>query len=308
MCCRLFAAFAMLLVCGAGTAGAAPPTPYYLALGDSLAIGIQPRPDGALGPTTRGYVDDLYALYRLRRPHLRLAKLGCSGETTTSMLNGGVCAYTAGTQLAEAVQFIQTHRVVLITLSIGGDNVLHCFSLGGIDETCVQEGLSAIGPDVSQILATLRAAAGPTVPIAGMNYYDPFLAAWTLGPAGQALALASLEVTTILNDLLGTLYFAFQIPVADVARAYRITDFTIVPRYNLPLNVVLELAWTWIGAAPPVGPDIHPNTTGYAVIAAAFARAIGPLYIAGCPPGQPDRPARLKPWPPGSITGVQSPR
>jgi len=277
MCCRLIAAFAMLLVCGAGTAAAAPSTPYYLALGDSLALGIQPTANGALVPTNKGYVDDLYALYRLGRPNLRLAKLGCSGETTTSMLNGGVCAYTSGTQLAEAVQFIQTHRVVLITLSIGGDNVLHCFSLGGIDETCVQEGLAAIGPDLSQILATLRAAAGRNVPIAGMNYYDPFLAAWTLGPSGQALAQASLEVTTILNDLLGTLYFAFEIPVADVARAYRITDFTLVPGYNVPLNVLLELAWTWIGAVPPVGPDIHPNATGYAVIAAAFAKAIGRL-------------------------------
>lgn len=277
MCWRLITAFAMLLVCGAGTAAAAPPTPYYLALGDSLALGIQPTASGVLAPTNKGYVDDLYALYRLRRPNLRLAKLGCSGETTTSMLNGGVCAYTSGTQLAEAVQFIQTHRVVLITLSIGGDNVLHCFSLGGIDETCVQQGLAAIGPDLSQILATLRAAAGRDVPIAGMNYYDPFLAAWTLGSAGQALALASLEVTTILNEMLGTLYFAFQIPVADVARAYRITDFTPVPGYNLPLNVLLEFAWTWIGAAPPVGPDIHPNATGYTVIAAAFARAIGRL-------------------------------
>lgn len=253
MRCRLIVATAMLLVCGPGLAGATPPAPYYLALGDSLAIGIQPNASGALVPTNQGYVDDLYALYRLKRPNLRLAKLGCSGETTTSMLNGGVCAYTLGTQLAEAVQFIQTRRVVLITLSIGGDNVLHCFSLGGIDETCVQEGLSAIGPDLAQILAVLRAAAGPRVPIVGTNYYDPFLAAWTLGPSGQALALASLQVTTFMNDLLGNLYFAFQVPVADVARAYRITDFTPVQVFNLPLNVLLELRWTWIGALPRLG-------------------------------------------------------
>lgn len=278
MHCRLIVVSAMLLVCGIGRAAAAlPPPPYYLALGDSTALGIQPNASGALVPTDKGYVDNLHKRYRLRFPNLRLEKLGCSGETTSSMLGGGVCAYPLGTQLVEAVQFIQTHRVVLITLSIGGDNVLHCFSLGGIDETCVQEGFDAIGPDMAQILAILRAAAGPTVPIVGMNYYDPFLAAWTLGPAGQALALASLQITNALNDLLGALYYAFQIPVADVARAFRINDFTPVPVFNLPLNVLLEFAWTWIGASPPVGPDIHPNASGYVVIAGAFVKAIGAL-------------------------------
>jgi lysophospholipase L1-like esterase len=274
MRCRLIVVTTMLLVCG-GVAQAAPPPPYYLALGDSLALGIQPDASGALVPTNQGYVDDLYALYRVRYPNLRLQKLGCSGETTTSMLTGGVCDYPSGTQLAQAVRFIQTHRVALITLSIGGDNVLQCFSLGGIDPTCVGQGLATIGPDVGQILAALRAAAGPAVRIVGMNYFDPFLAAWTLGPAGQALAYASLDITNDLNLLLGTLYFAFQVPVADVAAAYRIADFTPVPGFNLPRNVLLEFAWTWIGASPPVGPDIHPNATGYAAIAWAFVKAIG---------------------------------
>jgi hypothetical protein len=34
---------------------------YYLALGDSLAIGIQPAANGSYVPTNQGYVDDLYA-------------------------------------------------------------------------------------------------------------------------------------------------------------------------------------------------------------------------------------------------------
>ena len=32
-----------------------------------------------------------------------------------------------------------------------------------------------------------------------MNYYDPFLAAWQLGPNGQALAVTSLQATTTFN-------------------------------------------------------------------------------------------------------------
>ena len=49
----------------------------------------------------------------------------------------------------------------------------------------------------------------------------------------------------------------------------------MVPGYNLPLNVLLEFGLDLGWAPPPVGPDIHPNAAGYAVIAGAFVRAIG---------------------------------
>ena len=64
----------------------------------------------------------------MKHPFLRLKKLGCSGETTTTMITGGVCDYTAGNQLAQAMAFLQTHRVVLITITIGGDDILHCIT------------------------------------------------------------------------------------------------------------------------------------------------------------------------------------
>jgi hypothetical protein len=107
-----------------------------------------------------------------------------------------------------------------------------------------------------------------------MNYYDPFLAAWELGSSGQALADASLQATKVFNGLLESTYQAFAIPVADVANAYRISNFTPVPIVNLPLNVFLEVTWTWIGAPAPVGPNVHPNAVGYAVIAGEFATKV----------------------------------
>jgi lysophospholipase L1-like esterase len=258
-------------------ASAAPGTPYYLALGDSLAVGIQPQPNGTLVPTSQGYVDGVFAYYRLRRPTLQLAKLGCSGETTTSMISGGVCNYPLQSQLAQAIAFLHTHRVVLVTITIGGDNILHCISPAGVDVTCVQNGAAAIGNDLPQILAALRAAAGPHVPIVAANYYDPFLAAWVLLPGGQGLATDSLQATLGLNALLENIYGGFGVPVSDVARAYHITDFANVPGFNVPLNVFLSVTWTWIAAPPPRGPDIHPNAAGYAVIAGAFVRTIGAL-------------------------------
>jgi len=77
---------------------------YYLALGDSLAQGVQPDPAGASVATRHGYPDQLAAALRQRDPGLRLVKLGCSGETTGTMISGTHCAYPAGSQLAAAVQ------------------------------------------------------------------------------------------------------------------------------------------------------------------------------------------------------------
>jgi lysophospholipase L1-like esterase len=248
--------------------------PYYLALGDSLAIGVQPSATGDR-PTNQGYADDLFAVLRTRVLGLTLAKLGCGGETTTTMINGGICSYTAGSQLAAAVAFIETHHVALITIDIGANDIDGCIRAAGIDPTCVSDALTTVGTNLPQILAELRAAAGRDVPIIGMNYYDPFLALWTLGPAGQTLAKASVQVADHFNSLLKTVYETFSVPVADVAHAFRVNDFTIIPFINLPVNVFLTLSWTWMGAPPPLGPDIHANAVGYAVIAGAFVEKIG---------------------------------
>jgi lysophospholipase L1-like esterase len=255
--------------------------PYYLAVGDSLVRGIQPLPNGRLIETNQGYVNDLYAALRLRRPLLQLAKLGCSGETTTTLLyGGGPCFYTAGSQLRQAINFIQTHKVALITISIGGDNIQHCISTAGvIDEPCLQAGVDAIQNDLPQIVAALRLAAGPAVPIVGANFYDPFLAAWVLlpQPQGPMLAQDSLVITQGLNILLHGIYTGLGAKVADVAGAFRIADFSNVPVINIPRNVFIALTRTWIGAPPPRGPDTHPNAIGYLTMAGAFYKAIGPF-------------------------------
>ena len=274
---RRLVVMVLLVLAVSRVAYGAPPVTHYLALGDSLAQGIQPQPNGDLVATNQGYVDGVYAFYRLHHPSLQLTKLGCSGENTTTMITGGVCTYPLGNQLAQAVAFLRTHRVALVTITIGGDNLLHCISAAGIDPACAAAGATAIGNDLPQIIFALRAAAGPKVPIVAANYYDPFLAAWTLLPGGQQLAIDSLQATLGLNALLENIYSGLGVPVADVARAFHITEFANVPVFNVPLNVFLSLTWTWMGAPPPRGPDIHPNAVGYAVIASTFIRTTGPL-------------------------------
>jgi lysophospholipase L1-like esterase len=254
------------------TAWAADPR-YYLALGDSLAVGVQPDATGQLKPTPQGYADDLYSLVRTFRPGLQLMNLGCSGETTSSMITGqGThCLYQAGSQLNQAVAFLKANpnRVALITIDIGGDNLLECLKLDApIDPACVVGAASNAAGDLVQILATLRAFA-PGVLIVGMNYNDPLVGAAVFGQTGQALAAFSLQATALLNQALEGVYGVFQVPVADVAAKFR-TNTTSV---NF-VNVGLALTWTWMSAPPPRGPDVHPNAIGYWAIASAFVKTI----------------------------------
>ncbi len=250
--------------------------PYYLSLGDSLAQGVQPNSTGQSVITNQGYADDLYSLERFQVRGLQLEKLGCPGETTTTMISGGVCTgvYQSGNQLSDAVAFLQTHKVAFVTIDIGANNVDGCLVGATVDQTCVLDGLAAAQQDLPTILGALRAAA-PGVPIFAMNYYDPFLAAWLQGAAGQSLAQQSVGLANAFNTLLGNIYGAFSVPVADVATAFHTTDFNLIPFVGLPVNVATVCTLTWMCAPPPVGPNIHANRLGYWVIATTFAKAIG---------------------------------
>ena len=250
--------------------------PYYLSIGDSLAQGVQPNSAGQSVITNQGYADDLYSLERFQVRGLQLAKLGCPGETTTTMITGGVCAnvYQSGNQLSDAVAFLQTHRVSFVTIDIGANNVDGCLSGATVDQTCVVNGLTAAGHDLPIILGALRAAA-PGVPIFAMNYYDPFLAAWLQGAAGHVLAQQSVALAGTFNALLGGIYGAFSVPVADVSTAFQTTNFNLIPFVGLPVNVAAVCSLTWMCAPAPVGPNIHANRLGYWLIATTFAKAIG---------------------------------
>jgi lysophospholipase L1-like esterase len=283
---------ALTLVPAAGASAAERPhrsalgPVYYLSLGDSLAQGVQPDRSGTSLPTDQGYADDLYAWYHRTNPRLQLVKLGCPGETTTTMLKGGICAYgpgdQMGNQLDAAVHFLQEHRghIALVTLDIGANNVDGCLNASGIDQSCVATGIQTAKEDLWTILRRLRSAAGPSTRIVGMNYYDPFLAAWLQGTAGQQTATASVQLTEYFNGVLAADYAHFHVPVANVAAEYRTDNFRVVPLVNEPVNVLTVCALTWMCAPAPVGPNIHANAWGYWVIADAFTDVIGPRLSA----------------------------
>lgn len=250
---------------------------YYLSVGDSLAAGVQPIGDPAdLYRTNEGYPEQLHRIALSRYEKLSLEKLGCPGETTETFIHGGICGYARGSQLDEAVAFLKAHRkfVAFVTIDIGA-NDFPCQ-----EARCVPAGIASIQSNLPTILARLRAAAGPDIPIIGMSIYNPFLASWLLGPEGQATAIASqTQLLGPVNDLLRALYQGSGDPVADVEGAFSSDDFTTLVELPgagmVPINVARICQWTWVCAPPPLGPNNHANAAGYGVMARAFADQIG---------------------------------
>jgi lysophospholipase L1-like esterase len=257
---------AVLLGLGVPTAFADTDDPfYYLALGDSLAVGYQP---GSSFNPADGYVPQVYSVLAAKVPNSQLVNLGCGGATTTTLLSGGgACTYTEGSQLAAAEKFLRDHRghVLLVTIDIGGNDINSCATPNAIDVACAKAAIGTVAANLRKIMLRLRLAA-PLVRMVGMTYYDPYLAAWLSGTDGQALAKLSVELTTLLNRTLTDVYTARRARVADVAGAFGTpTDPTkLTGSYPAPVANICALTWMCSRG------DIHPNSDGYARIAQAF--------------------------------------
>ena len=249
---------------------------YYLALGDSLAAGYQPvgRPEDD-HRTRAGYADQLWLMARARYPNLELVNLACPGESTETLrLAHDRCGYPSGSQLDEALVFIEAHRdeLAFVTIDIGF-NDFDCASLA-----CLFPGIERIEERLPPMLEALQAAT-PGVPIVGMNVYDPFLSFWLGDEDERTLAYQSVVAMQLINEALEGVYEEAGIPVADVESAFAIDDWeTLVPLAGhdlVPRNPALLCERTWQCVAPPLGPDRHPNVLGFRVIADAFAAELG---------------------------------
>jgi lysophospholipase L1-like esterase len=267
-------------------------TEYYLALGDSLSVGDQPNAKGVTLPTDQGYADQLYAVLKRADSGLKLAKLGCPGETTGTLNKGGICGYKgdgrisltkpAGSQLAAALAFLKAHagHVPLITIDIGANDLNACIALGVISKIvpCLQPVFTSIEKNLGVTLVALRRA-DPKATIVGMTYYVPELADWLNGKAGQQFAAASIVLATQFNQLLTGVYKkAGGAAVADVFTAFDSADMkdtvTLPHLGKLPKDVALICEWTWECAPKPVGPNEHCKNGGYAVIAGTFVATL----------------------------------
>jgi lysophospholipase L1-like esterase len=236
------------------------PKQHYLALGDSLAFGVQPN-----GDFTHGYVNDLFQILQ-NEGTKDVTNLGCPDETSTTFINGGCPFAPPGTpaQLATAVAFLRTHagKVSPVTLDIGSNDVLQniTFTPSGctVNTSQFNADLARLdsnltGTILPALLAALTVKGRVTGSIVMMTYYDPF----------QNICPASLPFTQILDQHLATDVSGFGI-IVDVFGAF---GGATTPNLNI-------CTYTWMCTPPPLGPNIHPTDQGYSVIADTFAAAI----------------------------------
>lgn len=240
---------------------------YYLALGDSVATGFQLwPPDPYYSPS--GYVARVHATLAEKDRKLKLRNISCNGESTASMLfnspNSGVdpCG-SSKSQLQEAKRILRAHKakVDLITIDIGGNDVLPCFA--SMQPACFQQGLDQIMVNLDRILAELQRTA-PSVRIVGMTYYNPFACLLSFDPD---FAAASQQIVLDVNAVLLGVYAAHQVEVADVAGAFAVAD--------LAASAQAAAAWTWF-CDPDHSGNVHPNDAGHQIIADAFLDILAP--------------------------------
>jgi hypothetical protein len=256
-------------------------TVLYLDIGASVSVGVQPTPRDPHGqPTNRGYSNRLVTLEAARGVTLRLTELGCPGESIASMLHGPDPCYVApDTQLSDAVVFLRAHHsaTTLVTVDLGFNTLNVCFRKNDIDLTCVKPHLALLRTQLREVMHNLTTAAGPHVTFVGLNHYNPYLVKATTEGATETFATNSVAAMREMNASLASVFHSFGVRVADVSAAFHEADTHVVRVVNkekVTANVDYECRFTWMCAAPPFGPNIHPRDAGYAAIAAAIAAVV----------------------------------
>ncbi|WP_179381964.1 amidohydrolase family protein [Streptomyces sp. SA15] len=256
----------------------------YLTLALREQVPPTERPDiVAAGPsdvdkdTRIAYTDQLYAQLKQRQPGLKHIRLGCTGETTASLLKGDTCHYpNAKSQLDAAAKAMAKHRghVSYVTIDIGANDILECAddTTGAIDQTCVNRAGQAIPTNLAQIT---RAPPGgyPRHPVRGRDVLQPVPGA--MAPRrGRAADRPALGIPLQVREgAISQVYAAAGFKVADVAGAFSSGDVTpvSVPSYGeIPANVAKICQLTWACTMQ----DPHPNPLGHKVIASTFAAVL----------------------------------
>lgn len=252
---RVAATLALVIAGSGGTAAVAsssPPTPVpvlpvYLALGDSMAAGQNseaPEDIDAYWRTVdawkrNGYVTPfakylqhevdclpLSARASDRCGQLQVVNLARSAVPPSDGDPGkpGVTAQAViDEQLAPAEELIAArlgdddprNDVEVITLTVGGNEIFDAFRTG--DPAQIAQAIGIFAGDYTEILARLRTAAGPDVPILTMTYFNPLRYCDTGLPPEQVEFVASQAdtVLTTFNGVIAAISGAFGAVPAD---------------------------------------------------------------------------------------------
>jgi lysophospholipase L1-like esterase len=252
----------------------------YLALGDSVAFGLNPTLLTATPPPASTFIG--YPEVIAYTEHLAASKkevnASCPGETSGSFIMPGVPDYGcnstgpqgqpgykswaglhtdyAGTQLGFAVSQLTTNKHIdLVTLGIGSNDVLLLLRTCNNDPACVGAQLPGLLQTYAANLATILSAlrgTGYAGKIVLVGYYSPSA---DLLPIAQALDSTMLAVGSQFGAIYADGFTAFQTAAApyggDVCKAGLLI--------HLDANTC----------------DIHPSVLGRNILAAIVMGAAG---------------------------------
>lgn len=260
------------------SASAATDEKLYVALGDSLAAGYQPG-----GSELRDSAYPALAANRLEGDgaDLTLENLGCSGETTTSLLEGGKCDFAEGSQIEQAEKVLAgaDGNVGLVTIDIGGNDLLACVRGGAsIDTACVTKGVATVRKNLPEILDRLTKAAGDDVPVLVLGYYNPWVAAQALDQPVEGVdeaATAYANLSTAIEKAATSSGATFV--GLDEAFATNDTTPTTVGGRSVPENAARVCTLTNLCTAR----DIHFSDEGAATVGRVLAEAAVEAGVTG---------------------------
>jgi lysophospholipase L1-like esterase len=247
-----------------------------LALGDSVVFGFITQAGHAyVNPTN--FIG--YPAYVGFRERLDDVNAGCPGETTGSFLSAsapdnGCRAFRssfplhvsyASTQLAFAISYLKHHRVRLVTIGIGANDLFllqnSCASNPN-PPACIQSGLpavlSSVEQNIVQILIDIRGS-GYGGEIILVNYYSVDYS----DPVGTG-------ITQLLNQAISAPANAFGAGVADV-----FTAFQKVASNPLVAGKTCNSGLLNVDPQDQTLCDVHPSQSGQRLIAESVEHARG---------------------------------
>ncbi|HEX4387652.1 MAG TPA: GDSL-type esterase/lipase family protein [Steroidobacteraceae bacterium] len=245
-----------------------------LALGDSVVFGFITQAGHAyVNPTN--FIG--YPAYVGFRERLDDVNASCPGETSGSLLSASApdngcrafrsafplhVGYTS-TQLAFAISVLRHHRVRLVTLGIGANDLFllqNACATNPNPTQCLQAGLPAVlagvGQNIGQTLADIRGA-GYGGEIIVVNYYSLDYS----DPVGTG-------ITALLNQAIAAPAKAFGANVADVFSA-----FQKVVSNPLIAGKTCNAGLLNVDPQDQTLCDVHPSQSGQRLIAEAVAHA-----------------------------------
>ena len=224
----------------------------YMALGNSLGVGSR-----ASDPATKGYVplfrDFLESKDGLKKK-LVLNNLSVGGATSATLISAQLPS-----ALAELEARNQDKRpnndVKVITVDIGGNDVFALIPVcsGGFTPACITAVTNTLGTfstNFDSILGDLRSAAGPDTTIIVMTFDNPLPTCFLpqlalLAPVADIVLEGGGPLPAGLNDLIRAIAATHDAEVADM--------------------------FGKLGALDWFGDCLHPNDSGYEIIAEEFA-------------------------------------